>query len=80
MEILPKTTVNELLREFPQLEQVLIALNPKFNKLKNPLLRKSIGKIANLKQAALVAKIPPLTFINHLREAVGQSTLEYSNK
>lgn len=76
VEILPQTKVNQLLEAFPQLEEVLIALDPKFNQLKNPLLRNSIGKVATLQQAALVAGMPPVTFIEHLRKAVGQDTLD----
>ncbi len=76
VEILPQTKVNELLEAFPQLEEVLIALDPKFNKLKNPLLRKSIGKIATLQQAALVAGMQADEFIEHLRQAVRQDTLD----
>ncbi|GAB4540300.1 MAG: hypothetical protein Tsb0014_31440 [Pleurocapsa sp.] len=73
MEILPTTKVNELLQEFPQLEEVLITLDPKFKKLKNPLLRNSIGRVATLKQAALVAEIPCDIFIEHLRKAAGKN-------
>ena len=73
-EILPQTKVNDLLEEFPQLEEVLINLNPKFNKLKNPLLRNSIGKVATLKQAALVAEMQPDEFIEYLRQAIKKDT------
>ncbi|MDJ0706111.1 MAG: DUF1858 domain-containing protein [Leptolyngbyaceae cyanobacterium MO_188.B28] len=76
MEISAQTKVNDLLQAFPHLEGVLISLNPQFKKLRNPLLRNSVGRIATLKQAALVADIPPLTFINHLRRAVGQDAMD----
>ena len=76
MEISAQTKVNELLQAFPQLETVLISLNPKFKKLQNPILRNSIGRIATLQQAAAVAELPPLSFVNRLRNEVGQSPLE----
>jgi hypothetical protein len=76
MEISAQTKVNELLQEFPQLEMVLISLNPKFKKLQNPILRNSIGRIATLQQAAAVAELPPLSFVNRLRDEVGQAPLE----
>ncbi|MGB7414237.1 MAG: DUF1858 domain-containing protein [Thermosynechococcaceae cyanobacterium] len=75
MDISAQTKVTELLQVFPQLEDRLISMNPQFKKLRNPLLRNSIGKIATLNQAAAVAGIPPLKFVNHLREAVGQPSL-----
>ncbi len=77
MEISPQTTVNALLHEFPQLEAVLIALNPQFKKLKNPILRQSIGRVATLQQAASVAGIPTLEFVNHLRHEVGQQAIAH---
>ena len=76
MDISSETKVNDLLQAFPQLEDVLIALNPKFKSLKNPLLRNSVGRVATLKQAASVVNIPLLTFINHLRNAAGQTPLD----
>jgi hypothetical protein len=75
MNISETMTVNQLLAAFPQLQNVLIDLNPQFNKLKNPLLRNTIGRVATLKQAASVADIPVLTFVNHLRTAVGQAPI-----
>ena len=76
MDISDQTKVNELLQAFPQLEDVLISLNPKFKKLRNPVLRNSIGRVATLNQAAAVAELSPLTFINRLRDAVGQPPLD----
>ena len=75
MNIISQTTVNELLKTFPQLLEVLVDLNPQFNKLENPILRKTMGRVATLQQASQVAGIPALTLINHLREAVGQEPL-----
>jgi hypothetical protein len=70
MEILPQTKISDLLQEYPHLEEVLIALDPKFKKLQSPWLRNSIGKVATLKQAALVSGIPTITLIEQLREAI----------
>ena len=75
MEIISTVTVNELLETYPALQETLVTLNPQFNKLKNPLLRKTMGRVATLKQAANVAGIPEREFINHLRIAVGQKAL-----
>ncbi|MBT4095990.1 MAG: DUF1858 domain-containing protein, partial [Nitrospinaceae bacterium] len=53
----PSSKVGELLEHYPELEDVLIGMAPPFKKLKNPLLRKSVGKVATLRQAAAVGRI-----------------------
>jgi hypothetical protein len=70
--IVPSTKVAALLDQYPELEEVLIDLAPPFRKLKNPLLRKSVAKVASLKQAATAARMPLADLINTLRRAVGQ--------
>lgn len=66
------TKVAALLDAYPELEEVLIGIAPPFKKLRNPLLRKSVAKVASLRQAAAVARIPASELVNRLREAVGQ--------
>jgi hypothetical protein len=61
-----------LLDAYPELEEVLIGIAPPFRKLRNPLLRRSVAKVASLRQAAAVARIPATELVNQLREAVGQ--------
>ena len=77
--ITPKTKVGELLDTYPQLEQVLLELAPAFGKLKNPVLRKTIGKVASLQQAAALGNIPVSEIINTLRSEVGQELFNESN-
>lgn len=74
IEITPSTKVHDLLVDYPELENVLISMAPPFRKLKNPFLRKSIGKVTSLKQVSAVGKIPLNKLINDLRLAVGQKT------
>jgi TusA-related sulfurtransferase len=73
IEILPTTTVHELLSAYPDLEEKLIGIAPPFKKLQNPLLRKSIAKVATIKNIASVGNIPLDELINKLRDEVGQS-------
>ena len=75
LSIEPTTKVATLLDNFPQLEEVLIRMAPPFKKLKNPLLRKSVAKVASLRQAAAVARIPVNDIVNKLRAEVGQAPL-----
>ncbi len=74
--ISPKTKVLALIETYPRLEDVLIAYVPEFKKLKNPLLRKTVARIATLQQAASIGHVPVETLINHLREEVGQDKLD----
>lgn len=73
LEITPSTTVDELLRAYPDLEERLINIAPPFKKLQNPLLRRSIAKVATIKNIASVGNIPLDDLVNILREEVGQS-------
>jgi uncharacterized protein (DUF2249 family) len=78
--ITPKTKVLQLLEHFPQLEDVLINYVPAFKKLKNPVLRKTVAKIATLQQSATVGNVKVEDLINALRKEVGQETIELANE
>ncbi len=73
--ITPETKVAALLERYPQLEDLLVALAPPFAKLRNPLLRRSVAKVASLRQAAAVARLPVGALVDELRAAVGQPPL-----
>ncbi len=76
LQIRPSTKVAQLLDAYPELEDVLIEMAPPFKKLKNPLLRKSIAKVASLQQAAIAGRLDLSSMINQLRQAVGQAPIE----
>ncbi len=78
IEIVPSVTVHALLNEYPELEDVLIGLAPPFRKLKNPVLRKSVAKVATLKHIASVGGIPLDELIGKLRDAVGHASADNS--
>jgi hypothetical protein len=67
--------VGEVLERYPELEDVLIGMAPPFKKLKNPFLRKSVGKVATLRQAAAVGRMSATVLVNRLRIEVGQAPL-----
>jgi hypothetical protein len=73
--ITPKTKVMQLIDTWPQLEDVLIDYVPAFSKLKNPVLRKTVARIATLQQAASVGNVKVEDLVNHLRKEVGQDLL-----
>ena len=70
--IAPKTKIAELIDAYPQLEQVLIGYVPAFEKLRNPVLRKTVARITTLQQAATIGGVSVEDLINHLRKEVGQ--------
>jgi hypothetical protein len=74
--ITPKTRIYELLEAYPDLEETLIAAAPEFRKLKNPLLRRTIARITNIGQAAVVGGLNVEELVNRLREKAGQDKLD----
>jgi len=72
--------VAQLLDAYPELEDVLIEMAPPFKKLKNPLLRKSVAKVATLQQAAIAGRLDLSSMIDQLRQAVGFAPIEATNR
>jgi hypothetical protein len=70
--IAPKTKIGDLLETYPHLEDVLISLSPSFAKLKNPILRITVAKVATLQQAAVIGGMRVDDLVNRLRKEVGQ--------
>lgn len=69
-----QTKVGVLLEAYPQLENTLLTLSPSFAKLKNPIIRKTIGKIATLGQIAEVGNLDAAYLITELRKAIGDNS------
>jgi hypothetical protein len=55
MQINAKTKIDEMLKQYPFLEDFLITLSPKFKGLKNPIMRKTMGKVATLEMASKIS-------------------------
>jgi len=75
-EITLDTKIADLLNNYDGMKEILIKINPKFEKLNNPILRRTIAKVAGVKQAAIVGGMEPMELVNKLRVAVGQSPLD----
>ncbi len=71
-----QTTVAELLNNYEGMKDILIDINPKFKKLNNPVLRRTLAKVATVKQAAIVGGMDADELLNKLRVAVGQTPLK----
>jgi hypothetical protein len=70
--ISPKTRVGELLDTYPALEPVLMGMSPAFEKLRNPVLRKTVARVATLQQVSVVGGLKTEDLIRTLRSAIGQ--------
>jgi uncharacterized protein (DUF2249 family) len=69
--ISPDTKLGALLEQYPQLEDVLVEMTPAFAKLQNPILRKTVAKVATLRQVAQIGNVSLGTLITRLRDAAG---------
>ena len=76
MEVEITTKIYDLLKEYPFLEDELIKINPRFKKLKNPVLKRTIARVASIKQAAIVGAMEPIELLNKIRELVGQEPID----
>lgn len=72
ISISPKTRVGELLDNYPDLEQILMGMSPAFEKLKNPILRKTVARVATLQQVAVVGGLNVDDMVSRLRKEIGQ--------
>ncbi|MBD3226004.1 MAG: DUF1858 domain-containing protein [Caldithrix sp.] len=72
MNIQPNTKLFDVLEAYPHLEEKIMSLAPPFKNLKNPVLRKTVGKLATLEKAARIGEIDVTEFVNTLRREIGE--------
>ena len=58
MKIDSRTKIDDLLKKYPFLADFLAGLSPRFAKLRSPILRKTIGRVATLHQVAGFGDLP----------------------
>jgi hypothetical protein len=75
MEIIPRSKLLDLLKVYPELEEVIIGIAPPFKNLKNPVLRRTVGQLATLSQVAQIGGMDAIELVNILRRSVGQPEL-----
>ena len=75
MELNAKTKIDDLLKQYPFLLDFLITLSPHFKNLKNPLIRKTMGKVATLKQAADIGGLDIEGLISALTAEIDKQTV-----
>lgn len=69
--ITPDSRLGELLERWPGLEDVLLELSPHFRALKNPVLRRTIARVATLRQVSTVSGVALGVLVEKLRAGAG---------
>lgn len=72
MIITPDTKIGAFLEARPDLQEALIARIPEFARLRNPILRRTVAKLATVDQAARIAGMPAGDLVRFLRELTGE--------
>lgn len=75
MDITSQSKLFDVLKAYPSLQSQIINIAPPFQNLKNPVLRKTVGKIATLEMVAQIGGMSVDKLVNTLRRAVGQDEL-----
>jgi hypothetical protein len=75
MEITAKSKLIDVLNNYPQLEEQIIQAAPAFKNLKNPILRRTVGRMATIEKVVQIGGLDLTTFVNLLRRQVGQPEL-----
>lgn len=70
MKIEKNTKILKLIEDYPHLMEVLVNLHPEFKKLKNPVLRRTVGKFATLEHASEMSGIPYEELKRRITEAI----------
>jgi DUF438 domain-containing protein len=76
MDLSAKTKIDDLLKGYPFLIDFFINKSPKFQHLKNPIMRKTIGKVATLNQVAAMGKIKIDELLRDIANEIKEKTHE----
>jgi uncharacterized protein (DUF2249 family) len=69
-----KTKVAKMIDEYPETLDILISINPLFNKLNNKVLRNTVARRASIADAAVISNIPIDVLLNNLNKALNMNT------
>ncbi len=76
MELSAKTKVNYILSRYPFLKDFLVGLNPDFKMLDNPIMRKTVGRIASLGKAAMIGGMDVKKLLDDIAGEIKKETGE----
>jgi uncharacterized protein len=71
-----RTKLDDLLKKYPFLLDYLAGLSPRFARLRNPIMRKTIGRVATLHQVAGFGDLPLAELLLKIRGEVKRVTQE----
>ncbi len=74
LTLTPKTTVHTLLKQYPFLLDFLADYHPEFKKLTNPVLRRTMGRMATLDTVAELGKLPLNKLVDDIASEVERQT------
>jgi DUF438 domain-containing protein len=74
LTLTPKTTIHTLLKEYPFLLDFLAAYHPEFKKLTNPVLRRTVGRMATLDTVAAQGDVPLNVLTQDIADEVERKT------
>ena len=69
MKIDANTKISKILKEKPEAIDIIASISPKFEKLKNPILRRSLATRVSVKDAAKIGKVDVNNFLKSLEKA-----------
>ena len=72
MKIGAQTKIDDLLKTFPFLLEFLASFSPRFSRLKSPILRKTIGRVATLQQVAAFGDVPLPELLQSVKKEIGR--------
>ena len=74
LTLTPKTTVQTLLSQYPSLLDFLADYHPEFKKLTNPVLRRTMGRMATMDKVAEMASLPLSKLIDDIAAEIERQT------
>ncbi|MHB1341803.1 MAG: DUF438 domain-containing protein [Coriobacteriia bacterium] len=75
MNITADTKIHDLLGEYPHLKEWLLSYAPAFEKLGNPVVYNTVGRVATIEAAARMADIEPATLVDAIRTRVAEHAI-----
>ena len=73
--ITPDAKLGALLERWPGVEAALVEISPHFRALQNPVLRRTVARVATLRQVSKVSGVPLGVLIERLRAAAALAPL-----
>jgi len=78
--ITPDSKLGDLLERWPGLEDVLLEISPHFRALRNPVLRRTVAKVATLRQVSKVSGVALGVLVERLRAGAGLPAVAFAEE